>query len=71
MRSTPTPPETLRTVNIWREPPPLREMTMPWKIWMRSLSPSLTFTCTLTVSPGAKFGMSVRASRDSTSFMMS
>src|SRR6185436_8835573 len=71
MRSTPMPPETLRTVNIWREPPPLREMTMPWKIWMRSLSPSLTFTWTLTVSPGAKLGMSVRVSRDSTSFMIS
>src|SRR2546428_4650072 len=25
--------------------------SIPWKIWMRSFSPSLTFTCTLTESP--------------------
>jgi len=30
--STPMPPEIFRTVNIWRVPPPLREITTPWKI---------------------------------------
>src|SRR5688500_13320466 len=51
MRSTPCPNETLRTVNEARDPPRCIPMTMPSKIWMRSLSPSRTFTCTRTVSP--------------------
>src|SRR5690349_20595414 len=39
---------------------------------MRSLSPSLTFTWTLIVSPGLNDGMSVRLmASDSTSFMIS
>ena len=51
MRSTPWPNDTLRTVNDARAPPRCMPMTMPSKIWMRSLSPSRTFTCTRTVSP--------------------
>ena len=35
-------------------------MTLPWKIWTRSLLPSTTLTCTFTSSPGPKSGMSVR-----------
>ena len=52
MRSTPWPNDTLRTVNVARVPPRCMPMTMPSNTWMRSLSPSRTFTCTRTVSPG-------------------
>ena len=51
MRSTPWPNDTLRTVNEARVPPRCMPITTPSKIWMRSLSPSRTFTCTRTVSP--------------------
>src|SRR5438067_2183913 len=50
-RSTPWPNDTLRTVNDARVPPRWTPMTTPSKIWMRSLSPSRTFTWTRTVSP--------------------
>ena len=33
-------------------------MTTPWKTWMRERVPSMMLTCTLTVSPGRKSGMS-------------
>ena len=59
MRSTPWPNDTLRTVNEARVPPRCMPMTMPSKIWMRSLSPSRTFTCTRTVSPDFIAGRSV------------
>src|SRR4029453_13578257 len=59
MRSTPWPKETLRTVNDARRPPRCMPITMPSKIWMRSLSPSRTFTCTRTVSPDFMSGRSV------------
>src|SRR6058998_803643 len=61
MRSTPTPYDVLRTVNVSRLAPPLRPMTVPSKTWMRSLSPSTTRTCTRTVSPGLKGGTSLRS----------
>src|SRR5437762_1041982 len=51
MRSTPCPNDTLRTVKEARVPPRCMPMTTPSKTWMRSLSPSRTLTCTLTVSP--------------------
>src|SRR5882757_10008912 len=51
MRSTPWPNDTLRTVNEARVPPRCMPMTTPSNTWMRSLSPSRTLTCTLTVSP--------------------
>ena len=41
MRSTPTPYETLRTVNEARDPPRCWPITTPSKICTRSLSPSL------------------------------
>src|SRR2546422_7477199 len=61
MRSTPTPYDVLRTVNVSRLAPPLRPITEPSKTWMRSLSPSTTRTCTRTVSPGLKPGTSLRS----------
>src|SRR5688572_4929950 len=51
IRSTPCPNETLRTVNDERAPPRCSPITIPSKIWMRSLSPSRTLTWTRTVSP--------------------
>src|SRR6185295_555867 len=58
MRSTPWPNDTLRTVNEALVPPRCRPITTPSKIWMRSLSPSRTLTCTLTVSPALIAGRS-------------
>src|SRR5215218_4617612 len=66
VRSTPTPKETLRTVNVSRRPPPWRRRTKPWKTWIRSRLPSTTRTCTLTVSPGRKSGRSSRSCARST-----
>src|SRR5262245_61965560 len=51
MRSTPCPNDTLRTVKVARSPPRCMPITVPSKIWMRSLSPSRTLTWTRTVSP--------------------
>src|SRR5687767_6111732 len=59
IRSTPWPNDTLRTVNDARTPPRCMPMTIPSNTWMRSLSPSRTFTCTFTVSPACIFGRSV------------
>src|SRR6185295_1135011 len=58
IRSTPCPNDTLRTVNDARVPPRCIPITTPSKIWIRSLSPSRTFTCTLTVSPAFIAGRS-------------
>src|SRR6202011_146198 len=44
-----------RTVKVSFSPRPLRPMTMPVKIWIRSLSPSITRVCTRTLSPTLKF----------------
>src|SRR5579863_1846521 len=60
VRSTPTPKLTLRTVKVSRAPVPWRRITGPWNTWTRSRLPSTTLTCTLTVSPGRKSGMSSR-----------
>src|SRR2546425_1166485 len=43
-----------RTVNEARAPSPRLRMTVPSKIYVRSFSPSMTFTCTRTWSPGSK-----------------
>src|SRR6266540_3628093 len=59
IRSTPTPAEILRTVNVSLMPPPRRAMQMPSNAWRRSLSPSRTRTITRTVSPGSNAGMLV------------
>src|ERR1017187_4181151 len=59
MRSTPCPKLILRTGKLgWS--PWLLEMTTPSNACKRSLSPSLIFTWTRTVSPGLKSGRSVR-----------
>src|SRR6516225_10072426 len=58
-RSTPIPPEILRTVKVSRDPPPRRAITTPANIWMRSFSPSRTLTWTRIESPGANGGMPV------------
>src|SRR5437660_169657 len=62
MRSTPTPYDTLRTVKVELRCPRFLRMTTPSKIWMRSLSPSLIFVCTRTVSPTRNAGTWPRAS---------
>ena len=54
VRSTPTPYDTRRTVKVARAPSPRFRMMVPSKIWMRSFSPSMTFTWTRTLSPGTK-----------------
>src|SRR5438105_4869778 len=59
IRSTPTPAEIFRTVNVSLMPPPRRAMQMPSNACRRSFSPSRTRTITRTVSPGANAGMSV------------
>src|SRR5579871_6025072 len=59
MRSTPWPKLILRTVKLACGPLS-RLMTTPSKACTRSLSPSLIFTWTRTVSPGRNAGMSVR-----------
>src|SRR6266487_6544534 len=50
-RSTPSPYEMRRTVKVSLSPRPFRPITMPAKIWIRSLSPSTTRVCTRTLSP--------------------
>src|SRR5690606_29049537 len=60
-RSTPTPKLILRTVNVAVAPPPWRAMTTPSKTWIRSRPPSTTRTCTFTLSPARKLGMSSRS----------
>src|SRR3954453_16174577 len=68
VRSTPTPNDCLRTVNVSREPAPCRLITMPSKTWIRRRWPSITWKCTRTVSPAlncGRFGRSWRCSMDS------
>src|SRR5579871_4404148 len=59
MRSTPCPKLILRTVKLACGPLS-RLITTPSNACTRSLSPSLIFTCTRTVSPGRNAGRSVR-----------
>src|SRR4051794_35754207 len=66
VRSTPTWKLILRTVKVSRTPSPERPMTTPWKTWIRERLPSVMLTPTLTVSPGAKAGMSERSEAAST-----
>jgi hypothetical protein len=66
LRSTPTWKLILRTVKVSRTLSPWRPMTTPWKTWIRERVPSVMFTCTLTVSPGKKSGMSERSEAAST-----
>src|SRR5262245_18750136 len=61
VRSTPTPDESLRTVNVSRTPAPWRLMTIPSKTWTRRRWPSITWKCTRTVSPALNCGMPSRS----------
>src|SRR5699024_6418295 len=56
----PTPKETLRTVKVRPMPEPWMRITTPWKTWTRERLPSVTLTCTLTVSPARNSGRSSR-----------
>ena len=58
LRSTPIPLDILRTVNVSLIPPPARSMTTPSNTWIRDLSPSTIRTCTRTVLPLRKAGIS-------------
>src|SRR5580658_3443758 len=54
-----------RTVNVEFNPCPRRPMTTPEKIWMRSLSPSMTLVWTRTLSPTPKSEVPFRYCSDS------
>src|SRR5262249_57267289 len=56
IRSTPTPYEILRTVNVDRVPFETRRMHTPSKACRRVFSPSRIFAHTLTESPGRNSG---------------
>src|ERR1700733_12942734 len=56
IRSTPTPYEILRTVNVDREPLETRRMHTPSKACRRVFSPSRIFAQTLIESPGRNSG---------------
>src|SRR5438105_1839433 len=56
VRSTPTPNDCLRTVNVSRTPLPWRLITIPSKTWTRRRWPSITWKWTRTVSPALKRG---------------
>src|SRR5688572_22858238 len=58
VRSTPSPEETLRTMNEELRPRLRLAITMPSNACRRFRSPSTTFTFTTTVSPGEKSGTS-------------
>src|SRR2546422_8956805 len=60
-----------RTVKEARTPSPRLRMTTPSNACSRSFSPSMTFTCTRTVSPGAKLLRSFLSCPASTSRMAS
>src|SRR5688572_5263618 len=70
VRSTPSPCEILRTVNEEFRPRLLLAMTTPSNACARSRSPSVTLTCTTTVSPGLKSGILRVARAFSSSKMM-
>src|SRR5512133_2464799 len=61
VRSTPTPNDCLRTVNVSRTPPPCRLSTIPSKTCTRRRWPSITWKCTRTVSPALNGGRFVRS----------
>src|SRR5918999_3335368 len=63
VRSTPTPNELLRTVNVSRAPAPWRLITIPSKTWTRRRCPSITWKWTRTVPPALNSGISSRSWR--------
>ena len=60
IRTTPTPPDFLRTEIVSETEPPFFATTRPSKAWIRSFFPSFTQTSTRTVSPTRISGMSLR-----------
>ena len=56
VRSTPTPKDCLRTVNVSRAPWPWRLITTPSKTWVRRRVPSMTWKWTRTRSPAWNAG---------------
>src|SRR4029077_576740 len=63
VRSTPTPNDCLRTVNVSRTPAPWRLSTIPSKTWTRRRWSSITWECTRTLSPALNGGRLVRSWR--------
>src|SRR6476620_7337090 len=63
VRSTPTPNDCLRTVNVSRTPAPWRLITIPSKTCTRRRWPSITWKCTRTLSPALNGGRSLRSWR--------
>src|SRR5215470_11968197 len=63
VRSTPTPNDCLRTVNVSRTPAPWRFSTIPSKTCTRRRWPSITWKCTRTVSPALNGGRLLRSWR--------
>src|SRR4029079_14976449 len=61
VRSTPTPNDCLRTVNVSRTPAPWRLSTIPSKTCTRRRWPSITWKWTRTVSPALQGGRFVRS----------
>src|SRR5438477_1770927 len=61
VRSTPTPKDCLRTVNVSRAPDPWRLRTIPSKTWIRWRWPSITLKWTRTVSPALNCGRPSRS----------
>src|SRR6266516_3443897 len=61
VRSTPTPKDCLRTVNVSRAPAPCRFSTIPSKTWIRCRWPSITLKWTRTVSPALNCGRPSRS----------
>src|SRR3954471_2844555 len=63
VRSTPTPNDCLRTVNVSRPPAPWRLSTIPSKTCTRRRWPSITWKWTRTLSPALNGGRFVRSWR--------
>src|SRR6266702_1784839 len=63
VRSTPTPNDCFRTVNVSRTPAPWRLMTMPSKTCTRDREPSMTRKWTRTLSPALNLGRPLRSWR--------
>ena len=63
VRSTPTPNDCFRTVNVSRTPAPWRLMTMPSNTWTREREPSITRKWTRTLSPALNLGRPLRSWR--------
>src|ERR1044072_9726366 len=63
VRSSPTPKDCFRTVNVSRTPAPWRLITIPSKTCTRRRWPSITWKCTRTLSPALNGGRLLRSWR--------